>query len=177
MIGPPRLQQLFLKPGELFVCREPSVVTTLLGSCVSVTMFHPRLKLGAICHALLPKPGGAEHNPQAPNDPFKYVSLVIPAMREIFLLHHVLPEDIEVKLFGGAAVLIPGQGDGSDRSIGTANVRHARMLLDAANLRIKRAHVGGVLGRKLLFNTLTGDVLLKQLSHHGNAKNQSPHRR
>src|SRR6185369_18070762 len=45
---------LFLKPGEMVCSAQPLVVTTLLGSCVSVTMFSHRLRFGAICHALLP---------------------------------------------------------------------------------------------------------------------------
>ena len=46
--------KVFLKPGEIYVGREPAEVSTILGSCISVTMFSEGLKLGAICHALLP---------------------------------------------------------------------------------------------------------------------------
>ena len=34
------LPQAHLKPGELFVTQEPQWISTVLGSCVAVTMFH-----------------------------------------------------------------------------------------------------------------------------------------
>ena len=173
----PNLRQLFLRPGELFICREPSQVTTLLGSCVAVTMFSSRMKIGAICHALLPYPGASEPRPGPPPAPYKYVSLAIPAMLEVFRSHAVAPEEIEVKLFGGANVLVSLGEGGAAKTIGAFNIQLARQLLLTSNLRVKRCHVGGEVGRKLLFNTDTGEVLLKQFSHHGKAKNQSNDRR
>ena len=169
----PNLRQLFLRPGELFICREPSQVTTLLGSCVAVTMFSPRMKIGAICHALLPYPAAGAPHQRPPPSPYKYVSLAIPAMLDIFRIHDVAAPEIEVKLFGGANVLASLGEGGSEKTIGAFNIQLARQLLLELNLRVKRCHVGGEVGRKLLFNTDTGEVLLKQFSHHAKAKNQS----
>jgi len=45
---------IYLKPGEMYITEKPALVSTVLGSCVSVTMFNPRLQIGAICHGLLP---------------------------------------------------------------------------------------------------------------------------
>ena len=56
-MSPHRLKSLpghYLKPGEMHLAMEPTVISTLLGSCVSVTMFHPQRRIGAICHGLLP---------------------------------------------------------------------------------------------------------------------------
>jgi chemotaxis receptor (MCP) glutamine deamidase CheD len=47
--------KVFLKPGELYIGKEPAVVSNILGSCVSITMFSERLGAGGICHALLPR--------------------------------------------------------------------------------------------------------------------------
>ncbi|MGA2108628.1 MAG: hypothetical protein ABSH25_13400 [Syntrophorhabdales bacterium] len=51
--------KVFLKPGEIYVGEEPAEISTILGSCVSVTMFSKRVRVGAICHALLPSRAGS----------------------------------------------------------------------------------------------------------------------
>lgn len=161
---PAQLRELFLRPGELFVCCEPSLVTTVLGSCVAVTMFNARLKIGAICHALLADPRKTASNEVENAEPFKYVSLAIPAMLEMFRSLGISLQETEVKLFGGANVLMNSRESVRDQGIGAINVLRAKTLLQECNLRVSRAHVGGERGRKLIFNTATGEVLLKQLN-------------
>ena len=46
---------IYLKSGEIYFTEEPVIVLTVLGSCVSVTLFHRRLGYSAICHGLLPR--------------------------------------------------------------------------------------------------------------------------
>lgn len=41
----------FLKPGEAIVSPNPILVSTVLGSCIAVTMYSPEKRVGAICHA------------------------------------------------------------------------------------------------------------------------------
>ena len=157
------MRPIFLYPGEMFACFEPSLVTTVLGSCVAVTMHNQRLKLGAICHAQLAAPGAHEETGKNHPQPFKFVSLAIPAMIEIFHSHGIPLESIEVKLFGGANVLNLGEKPCAVNDIGANNIHRAQKVLQESRLPISRSHVGGVRGRKLIFNTLTGEVLLKQI--------------
>ncbi len=44
-----------LQPGELYVARGPTVLWTILGSCVGVTLWSPRIGAGALCHGVLPR--------------------------------------------------------------------------------------------------------------------------
>lgn len=165
----PTLQSVCLKPGNLYVGSAPCEVMTLLGSCVAVTMFSPRLKLAAICHAMLAEPDPAHWEIKKAEEPHKYVSLVVPMMVEKFRSSGIDPSETEVKLFGGANVFglkserVRGQG------IGSANILRARELLDQFDLRIVREHVGGFFGRKIIFNTETGIVWLKCLKSRINA--------
>ena len=48
------VKKVFLKPANIYAGKAPAEVATILGSCVSITMFSERLRFGAICHALLP---------------------------------------------------------------------------------------------------------------------------
>lgn len=156
------LVQLCLKPGELLISREPYEITTVLGSCVAVTMFNRRFGLAAICHAMLPHPFPGGCDDQAEAQTYKYVINVLPEMARAFRRTGILPNEVEVKMFGGANVI----GHGDDRAsqgIGSDNVRLARRLIGREGLKIKASNVGGHTGRKILFNTVTGQVFHKHL--------------
>jgi chemotaxis protein CheD len=44
---------IFLQPGEFFVAQGSCKIRTLLGSCVAITLWHPRKRIGAMSHFLL----------------------------------------------------------------------------------------------------------------------------
>ena len=88
--------KVFLKPGEIYVGREPAEVSTILGSCVSVTMFSERLKLGAICHALLPSGRTSEGK-----DKFRYVDDSLLYMLKTFKEMGINSGELEIRLLGG----------------------------------------------------------------------------
>ena len=48
-------RKIFLKPGELCFGIPGTNISTVLGSCVAITLWHPVLSIGAMCHFVLPK--------------------------------------------------------------------------------------------------------------------------
>lgn len=159
-LDPPRVH---LSPGQLLVTRDARMVATVLGSCVAVTMFHEPSGLAAICHAMLAEPRAREM--VWPGDParFRYVSHALPEMIGTFHRAGVRPQAVEVKLFGGANV-IGRAHQGDPLWIGGSNIAAARRLLDRAAFAIAAENTGGDHGRKILFNTATGEVLHKHLA-------------
>jgi len=161
----PRLPQHQLNSGALVITDKPQWVVTVLGSCVAVTMFHRPSGWAAICHAMLPRPHQDLPARIPRTDRERYVSLVIPCMVQAFAERQISPEDLEVKLFGGANILQVGGENQPNSGVGTANVVAAREWLETHRLRVLAENVGGLRGRKILFNTQTGDVLHKHLAH------------
>ena len=53
----PEVREIFLNPGDYAFGDEQVRMRTLLGSCVAVTFWHPKLRVGAMCHYLLPALG------------------------------------------------------------------------------------------------------------------------
>jgi chemotaxis protein CheD len=157
------LAHFHLKPGELLVTREALLVVTVLGSCVAITMFDAGLGLAAICHAMLPRPGRSVVEDSGAPGQFKYLIEVVPVMAERFRSAGSVLAQIEVKLFGGGNVIGTRNAALPHRGLGTDNVRFARELLRSAGLSVKAANIGGNRGRKILFNTGTGEVLHKHL--------------
>ena len=156
--GGPLLEEIYLKPGELTVAERPALVSTVLGSCVAVTLFTPRLGVGAICHAMLPEARGETS--------FKFVDTSLQHMLGRFDRLGVTRRELVVKLFGGADMfeLLQPSKTGS---VGRQNIEIATRLLRQAGLPLKAADTGGRQGRKLLFYTHTGEVLLKRLGTNG----------
>jgi chemotaxis protein CheD len=151
---------VYLKPAGLFITNKPFIVTTVLGSCVSVTLFHQRLGLAAICHALLPQCGKEPDCTNCHIEKYKYVACVIPEMIQKISKLGIRAAEIEVKLFGGtemfaSEILTP--------SVGRQNIESAVRAIETGGMRLKNADVGGLVGRKIYFKTLTGQVFVKKL--------------
>lgn len=163
------LPVFYLKPGELYVGEGPALVHTILGSCVSVTMFNPRLNIGAICHALLAESsakietglryGGKRSGVRTG---FRYVDSSVRYMLDCLYMYGITKSEIEVKIFGGADMFGAG---GSDirRTVGSQNVKKAKDIIEAEKLRLVAYNVGSTMGRKIYFYTDTGEVLLKRI--------------
>lgn len=150
------LPHIFLKPGELFLSRAPAIVSTVLGSCVSITFFEPAARLGAMCHVMLPSgPMGGEG--------FRFVDSTLGYMVEKIAGMGIELKMCEVKVFGGADVLLPRDANGTRMSVGSQNIQETRRGLELLGLVPKASDVGGKHGRKLFFNSHTGDVFLKKV--------------
>jgi chemotaxis protein CheD len=148
---------IYLKPGEVVVAREPVLVSTVLGSCVAVTMFSPTRGVGAICHAMLPDNAGREYD-------LRYVDT---ALKHIYKKVNECGagSNLVIKLFGGARVLDVGENGSPGRTVGEQNVAKALEVLELLGLKVNSADTGGEVGRKLFFCTRDGDVYLRRMRH------------
>lgn len=155
----------YLHPAELRICRKPTRVITVLGSCVSVTFFNPRLKIGAICHGTLPLCRAMGECNGICIEAFKYMDCALKYILKNFRDHGVSNSELVVKIFGGADTLRSKRSN----TIGSQNVKIALDIIEAERLRVAAADVGDSFGRKLVFYSHTGDVYLKRLRE-GNFK-------
>ncbi|ABK43222.1 CheD [Magnetococcus marinus MC-1] len=154
---------LILAPGELYIGFHPAKVRTILGSCVSVTLFHkgPR-PMGAICHARLPH---CEH-PLAPailirDGDSHYMDSALTFMIRLFREMGCRDENIEVKLFGGAN-MFNRDTDRNMMTVGLRNIQTAMEIINREHLHLISSDVGGNKSRSLLFDTHSGEVLLRR---------------
>ncbi len=171
MVISEEVAQIHLNPGAIHISEEPALISTLLGSCVAVTMFSPRLKAGAMCHGLLPackgeKPCRCEKHCRAG---VRYVGCSIRRMLEWFVQQGVGRGEIDVKVFGGAD-MFGGRENSATVSVGEQNIVMAFQVLEEERLRISASDVGGAKGRKIFFHTATGEVLLKRLHKSDNER-------
>lgn len=161
--GNHQLPTVILHPGEVFVAKEPAIISTILGSCVSVCIHCPRLRTGAMCHSVMP----VDNRPSPKEDIFRFVDSSVNYMVDILTGGgKICPApSLIAKIFGGANVL-PSfhKGPKQGRSIGNQNIEAARQALAKHRVKVAVEKVGGSMGCKLFFYPHTGDVYYKLLS-------------
>jgi chemotaxis protein CheD len=151
----------YLQPAEVFFSQAPSLVMTVLGSCISVTMFCARLGFGGICHVLLPKCRTDSCDEEC-REAYRYMDCSIKRMIKRFAAEGVKSPEIEVKIFGGSDILAV-EGGRKFVTVGKQNIEVARKTLIDEGMKVRASHVGGTFGRKIVFFTHTGEVLMKKI--------------
>ena len=147
----------YLLVGQGGIYTSPTLVQTVLGSCVSVTMYCAKYRWGGIFHALLPRIGDFSTN-RTNGDHFRYVDAAIWQLLREFAKSGISAKSLECKIFGGASPL----HQNCDASAGNRNVQVAMETLAELGVTVSASSVGGNGGRKLFFRTDTGLVLQKR---------------
>src|SRR5574344_1419860 len=94
--------QHFLYPSSLFASREPYVVKTILGSCVSICLWDKRLKIGGINHYMLPSWNGNDlASPM-------YGNIALDKLIDRMMALGSRLDDLQAKVFGGGELLDAG---------------------------------------------------------------------
>ena len=159
------LPEVYLQPGEFHLARQPSVLKTVLGSCVGVSFWFPRLCFGALCHGILPRcPQGTDSEDIDLAEGFRYVDFAIHELLRQFLRCGATPRDLQLKVFGGGDVLPVVRETPNRRTVGRQNLEVANEIIEKEGLLVLASDVGGSLGRSIRFNTGTGKVLLRRLA-------------
>jgi len=144
----------YLMPGNIFAHPDEYTVTTVLGSCVSVCLWDPARRLGGINHFMLPLWNG--DGLASP----RYGNIAIAKLIKKMLELGADRNNLRAKVFGGSDVL---KVTSTFMNIGARNVVLAQDLLRDEKIPIISADTGGQNGRKLMYNTRSGVVLVKLL--------------
>lgn len=143
----------YLHPGNLFVSPEPYVVTTILGSCISVCLWDTVRKVGGINHYLLPLWNG-EGLPTP-----KYGNVAISKLIERMVALGSSEKHLVAKAFGGASI----NTTNGLLNVGQRNLDMALEVLDEKRIQIVSSDLGGMLGRRVLFHTDSGKVMVRMI--------------
>ena len=158
----PILPDLNLQPGELYLARSPSILRTILGSCVGVSFWSARLGAGALCHGVLPRCPTFLPKGFSLSAGYRYVDFSIRYLAQQFDSLGAHRDEVEIKLFGGADVL-PVTGRRNRPTVGALNCMAALEVLEQKGFIVSASDLGGIRGRRIHFHTGTGEVLLQRL--------------
>ena len=158
MNEPEFIIEIFLRPGEFHWGDTDTRIRTILGSCVAICLWHPKLKIGGMCHYLLPtrrvKPEGAPPDPRYGDEAME---LIIAEIEKI----NTRPKDYHVKVFGGANMFSEIVADGSI-NVGSKNVTLAEELIEKHGFQLMAKNVAGTEHRSILLDLWSGDVWMKK---------------
>jgi chemotaxis protein CheD len=153
-----------LNPGELAFAEGDTILQTLLGSCVAVTFWDARWRIGAMCHYMLPVRPSARDTGHSG----RYADEALCAIAQRFEAMSIHPSRLEVRMFGGgnmfAKVLSIRR-----RLIGDLNIEAGRYLLEDLGFKICEEDLAGEVRRKVVFELPTGRVTVE----HGQTLGQS----
>jgi chemotaxis protein CheD len=146
--------------GQVYATREPTVIKTVLGSCIAACVFDPVTRIGGMNHFMLPAPENpADHDADVSRFGVHAMDLLIGALQraggERFRL--------QAKVFGGGHVLrIAVNGN----SVPERNIQFIEKFLLTERITVVSRDLGGYLPRRIQFQSDTGRVLVKRLGQH-----------
>ena len=143
-------KHVYLHPGRLHFAAEPTVVSTILGSCVAVCLYEPTIGVGGMNHYLLPQ--------MLSGEPTRFGETANAMLLELFDRAGIRRSLLEAKVFGGASVGGMREGD-----LGARNAEMAFESLSANGISVAGKDVGGTRGRKLVFRTDSGAAWVRLL--------------
>ncbi len=143
------MSSVYITQGQHAVGRDQDmVVSTILGSCVSICLWDPEAGVGGMNHLLLPDM--RQNN----------ATITAGAADMDLLINRMMPFGAErprlrAKLFGGSSML------GGRTDIGSRNVDFARRYLRTEGIPCDAEDVGGTKARRLKFWPATGVARMK----------------
>lgn len=149
---------VFLQPGEYFVGDADYRIRTLLGSCVSITLWHPVAKVGAMSHFLLAR---RPARPAVELDARYGEEAMWLMLRELDRAG-VVPSECQGKVFGGGD-MFPGNMRTAGINVGKKNGVMARDLLYSHGISIVSESLFGVGHRQIIFDVSSGNVWSRQI--------------
>lgn len=148
-----QLAKHYLYPSAIYTSKTPTIVSTVLGSCIAVCLYDPVSRIGGINHFMLPLwKGEGLASP-------KYGDIAIDRLLQKMYTLGAVKGELQAKVFGG----LSRSADSSVFNIGARNTQMAMVYLEQLNIPLVAQHVGGGLARKVLFHTHTGEVFMKVL--------------
>lgn len=153
--------EIFLQPGELFVAGHEYQLRTILGSCVSITLWHPATCTGAMSHFMLPSRGAAKTAAAAELDG-RYGDEAMHLMASQLAAQGVAVAQCQGKVFGGGN-MFPRHLHGKAINVGQSNGEAARALLRAHGVELVSEHLFGLGHRQVIFDVGNGDVWVHQV--------------
>lgn len=137
--------------GQLVTAQEPVRLISVLGSCIGICLYHPRLRAAGMAHVVLPD--SCWHT----GGPGKFADTAIPALLNALEELTGARAGYVAKLAGGASMFAAG----GPIQIGAANAAAVKAALAKANVRIVAEHLGGNQGRRIEFDPSDGSLSIE----------------
>jgi chemotaxis protein CheD len=142
----------FLQPGYIFVSKDPYFIHTVLGSCISVCIWDSKLKIGGMNHYIYARPFEKERNA-------KFGSISVPHLINLMIDMGASKINLKSHIIGGSQSTMM-----TNSSVGRENIKVAEDILRKNYIDIVTMDIGGEMGRKVIFDNKTGEVVVYKVN-------------
>lgn len=141
-------------PGEFYVSAQGEMITTVLGSCISVCAYDPITATGGMNHFMLPS---GNEDMGITSKSFRFGDVAMERMINEIVKKNIDHKRLIFKAFGGGRML------SKMSDIGGKNIEFLHRYMEMEKLRLASSDLGGPHPREVQFFTNTGKVLVKRL--------------
>jgi chemotaxis protein CheD len=157
---------VYLKPGEWFAGDGSHRIRTVLGSCVSMSLWSAAHRLGAMSHFVLASRDGARplaglRGLELRALDGRYGDEALHLMLHELGRRGVAAPQCEAKIFGGGD-MFPGRAAREGAAVGRRNGEAARRLLQSHGITVVSEALFGNGHRQIVFDVASGDVWCRQ---------------
>jgi len=152
---------IFLQPGEFFFGDRDTRIRTLLGSCVAITLWHARLRIGGMCHYMLPQRKSRRGGEGGAGPDGRYADEAVQLFLREIAVSGTRVQDYQAKLFGGGSMFAP-QRRGQFTDVPNQNMEAGRALLAAHGFSVQAEDLGGQGHRQIIFDIDSGAVWVRR---------------
>jgi len=145
--------------GKIACAEDPQVlITQALGSCIGLTLWDPRSRLGGMAHIMLP----ASPEGDVTGRRHRFADLAIPELVEQMVDAGAGRHRLIAKMAGGASMF---RGESGMDSIGGRNAAAVLEQLEKCGLLVRAADTGGSHARTIELHLDTGILLVRSYSY------------
>jgi len=149
-------KKIYIHIGGVYASREPTIINTVLGSCVAVCLFDPVKRIGGMNHIFLPGKADMTHFDTAARYGVNAMEKLINKMLNLGANRSRLV----AKVFGGGHVI---SAISEENGVGQQNISFTLEFLRIEEIRVLSQNVGGTNALKIFFHTDTNDIFLKRI--------------
>jgi len=161
-----KIEMVKILPGEFYVTRSNEIITTVLGSCISVCIRDTKLGIGGMNHFMLPENNNKNNDDWVYNKVDKAARYGSDAMEQLvneLLKNGCRKQRFEIKIIGGGKIMKKMS------DIGDKNITFIKDYLETEGYKVKTHDVGDIYPRKVRYFPKTGRLQVKKLrSMHNN---------
>lgn len=153
------MQIVRVKMADLNTAKSPEILLTSgLGSCIGITLYDSRKRIGGMAHIMLPDSTAM----RSQTNLAKYADTAMSILLEKLLALGVDKRRLEAKMAGGAQMFNFGT-DNDLMRIGARNREAVMKMLDQFKIPLIAEDTGGSHGRTMEFHSENGLVLIKSV--------------
>ena len=151
-----QVQEQMLRPGTLWVPTQPSLIGAVVASTAVLCVFDARMQRGGMAHYCRP------YREKGMPSTARYAGPAIVGLVRMLEQAGARAEDLDVHLLGGASNEAVAC---FEKGLAQENIKVGLEILSKLGLSRVSVDTGGNLGRRVRFNTGTGQVQMRTIDH------------